>query len=119
VTVTITLHNDAPAGLPAYVVARGDAHFDAVKPGDDRLILMYLATRGATFTSSTLDGKRAPVAVAGEQGHPVFYYDLELPRGASRTIVLHLDEPAGKGTVTVLPQPLVRPLAVSVDDASC
>jgi hypothetical protein len=49
----------------------------------------------------------------------VYEIDLELPRGASRTIVLQLREPAGKGAPIVLRQPLVRPLEVSLNDAAC
>jgi hypothetical protein len=45
--------------------------------------------------------------------------DLELPRGTSRTIVLHLSEPAGTGTPIVLRQPLVRSLHVTLNDAVC
>ena len=71
------------------------------------------------LASAALDGKRVGVGVVRELGHPVFYYDIELPRGSTRTIVLHLDEPGGDQPVTVLPQPMVRPLAVSLHDASC
>jgi len=49
----------------------------------------------------------------------VYTVDLELPRGTSRTIVLHLSEPAGAGTPIVLRQPLVRPLKITLNDAVC
>jgi hypothetical protein len=45
--------------------------------------------------------------------------DLELPRGTSRTIVLHLSEPSGTGAPVVLRQPLVHPLDVTLLDAVC
>ena len=52
-------------------------------------------------------------------GHPVYTMDVKLPRGTSRTIVLHLIEPAGTGAPIVLRQPLVRPLYVTLNDAVC
>ena len=45
--------------------------------------------------------------------------DVELPRGAPRTIVLEMNEPAGTGDPIVLRQPLVRPLQVTLKDAVC
>lgn len=120
VTVTITLRNDAPAsGLPAYVTNRSDVHPSSVRPGDARDLLSYAATDGSLLDSTTFDGKPSTVAVGAERGHPVYYVDLELPRGTSHTLVLHLTEPAGKGPVRVLPQPLVHPLDVHVSDATC
>lgn len=120
VTVTLTLRNDAPAsGLPPYVTNRSDLHPSSVRPGDARDLLSYAATEGSLLDSATLDGKRATVAVGAERGHPVYYVDLELPRGTSHTLVLHLSEPQGKGPVVVLPQPLVHPLGVRVSDAAC
>src|ERR1035437_1366303 len=51
--------------------------------------------------------------------HSVYTVDVELPRGTSRTVVLHLSEPAATGEPIVLRQPLVRPLHVTLDDAVC
>lgn len=120
VTVTITLTNNAPAsGLSYYVTARSDPHSYPVRPGDNRLEVGYYATRGAELRSVTVAGKPGTAAVGAERGHPVYVVDLELPRGQSRTIVLHLHEPQGTGSPIVLRQPLVRPLHVSLDDVSC
>jgi hypothetical protein len=49
----------------------------------------------------------------------VYTIDVELPRGTSRTVVLHLKEPAATGAPIVPRQPLVRPLHVTLDDAVC
>jgi uncharacterized protein DUF4012 len=121
VTVTIALTNNAPAsGLPATTVtARSDAHGYPVKPGDNRLLVGYLATAGSQMTSVTVDGKAAAAGVGAERGHPVYTVDLELPRGTTRTVVLHLTEPAESGPPIVLQQPLIRPLTVKLDDAGC
>jgi hypothetical protein len=120
-TVTITLTNNAPArGLPHYVSGRPDKPSYPVKPGDNRLIVSYLATQGTQLQGLTIAGRAGTASVGAELGHPVFAMDLELPRGTSRTIVLHLNEPAfGTASPIVLRQPLVRPLEVTLDDAVC
>jgi hypothetical protein len=120
VTATITLTNNAPAsGLPAYVTSRSDEPGYPVKPGDNRLLVSYLATDGAQMQSVTVDGQAGTAGAGRLLGHPVYTSDLELPRGTTRTLVFHLTEPAGSGAPIVLDQPLVRPIAVSVDDAKC
>lgn len=120
VTVTITLTNNAPAsGLPKYVTGRSDHHAYPVKPGDNRLEVGYFATHGATMGSVTVDGRPGTATIGAERGHPVYTVDLELPRGATRTIVLHLIEPASTDKPIVLQQPLVRPLRIVLDDRRC
>jgi hypothetical protein len=118
--VTITLTNNAPAsGLSGYVTGRSDIHSYPVKPGDNRLEVSYFATQGALMEGVTVAGRPGTASIGAEHGHPVYTVDLELPRGTSRTIVLHLSEPAGVGTPIVLRQPLVRPLHVTLDDPAC
>ncbi len=119
-TVTITLKNDAPAtGLTPYVTARLDQPTGPVQVGDTAVLVNLYATRGATLAGATLDG--VPVALGGgtSLGHPVFAVGVELPRGKARTLVVRLTEPAVDGPVTVLRQPLVRPLGVQVDSRGC
>jgi hypothetical protein len=118
--VTITLTNNAPAsGLPGYVTNRSDTHSYPVKPGDNRLIVSYFATQGALLNDITVAGRPGVGRMGAELGHPAYIVDVELPRGTSRTIVIHLKEPAGTGPPIVLRQPLVRPLRVTLDDAVC
>lgn len=119
VTVTITLTNTAPPGLSAYVDNRSDKPNYPVKPGDNRLGVFYYATTGAFRVSTQLDGKIAQVAQGTELGHPVYGVDVEMPRGATRTLVFHMQEPAGSGAPVVLRQPLVKPVHVTVQDQSC
>jgi hypothetical protein len=120
VTATVTLTNNAPAHLPAYVTSRSDVHGAGVKPGDNRLLVSWYATTGAGMQSVTVNGRPATAHAGLERGHPVYTVDLELPRGATRTIVFHLTEPIlNDAPVTVLQQPLVRPLAVRVEDHAC
>jgi hypothetical protein len=120
VTVTVTLTNNAPKkGLPPTVTARSDPQAKTAKPGDNRVSLAYAATAGAQMSAVTLDGRATTAGVGSERGHPVFTVDVELPRGATRTVVLHLQEPGSDTAPVVLRQPLVRPLQVAVHDAPC
>ena len=118
-TVTITMKNDAPTGLPTYVVGRTGRRGYPAHPGDNRLLVGYLATQGSLMTSVSLNGRPSTAAIGSENGHPVFTVDLELPRGSTQTIVLHLTDPAVSGKPIVLRQPLVRPLTVQLDDSRC
>jgi hypothetical protein len=120
VTAAVTLRNNAPAQLPAYVTDRSDTHGPNVKPGDNRLLVSWYASTGAGMQSVTVDGSPATAHAGTERGHPVFTVDLELPRGATRVVVFRLAEPMlSKAPVTVLQQPLVRPLTFRVEDQAC
>ena len=115
-----TSQRSAPAsGLPSEVTGRSDTRTYPVKPGDNRLAVSYFATQGALLQSVTVSGRPGTGRIGAERGHPVYVVDVELPRGTSRTIVLHLNEPAGTSPPIVLRQPLVRPLTVTLKDAVC
>jgi hypothetical protein len=121
VLVTITLTNNAPAsGLPAYVTGRADDNPPAdAKPGDNRMLIDYYATDGAQLQSASLNQEPTTAAALTMQGHAVFRMDLELPRGTTQTIVLHLEEPAGHGTPQIWRQPGVTPLQTTIFDQRC
>lgn len=121
VIATITLRNDAPAsGLPPYVVTRLDADPPpGVRPGDTRVILDYFATGGALLQSVQHNGDPGTAAAQRFGSLSVFRMNVELPRGATQTIVLHLDEPAGVGRPRMWKQPGVTPLAVQVQNQNC
>ncbi|WP_433050343.1 DUF4012 domain-containing protein [Dactylosporangium sp. CS-033363] len=119
VTVTIALTNHAPAGLTPYVNQRLDEHAYPIRPGDQRLHLSYLATRGALLRAATIDGRRVMFTPGEERGHPAYLIDVELPRGATRTVTLHLREPYTQGDLHVLRQPLVRPLHFTSSSQEC
>jgi Protein of unknown function (DUF4012) len=117
VKVTITLTNDAPAsGLPKFVTGRhpGDPH-----AGDSVIRLDYQATSGAVATGMTVNGTRVRITTGTELGHPVYGQIVKLPRGATRTVVLTLVEPAGTGAPQIQPQPMVNPMRVTVIDPRC
>ncbi len=119
VSVTISIRNGAPANVPAYVLGQTGKPGFPENPGDNRLLVGYLATSGSVLTAVTVDGRPSTAAIGAEKGHPVFTLDLKLPRGATRTVVLTLQEPQDVGTPIVLRQPMVNPMVVTVADARC
>jgi Protein of unknown function (DUF4012) len=120
VIVTIKLTNNAPGfGLPQYVAGRADNPPPSAKPGDNHALVDYYATPGAELQSVTLNGAASTAAVEHDLGHPIFRFDLELPRATTQTIALHLREPAGVGTPRIWRQPGVTPIAVQRYDQNC
>ena len=120
VLVTIKLSNNAPpAGLPPYVVSRLDHPPPGAKPGDYRALVDLYASAGAQLESVTLNGQPSTASVENDLGHAIFRFDLELPRGQTQTIAVHLREPAGVGAPLIWRQPGVTPLQVSVYDQPC
>ncbi|MBA2945211.1 DUF4012 domain-containing protein [Streptomyces himalayensis] len=115
VTATVTLVNRAPAsGLPTYVTQRLDKRPYRTRPGDNRLLVSYYASVGASLTRTTLDGRPVMLHSSVERGHPVYTFDLELPAQSSRTLVLHLREPLSDRAPVLQRQPLVIPLQATV-----
>lgn len=120
VLVTIKLSNNAPpSGLPPYVVSRLDNAPPDAKPGDYRSLVDLYASPGAELQSVTLNGRLSTASVEHDVRHPIFRFDLELPRGTTQTIAVHLREPAGVGAPQVWRQPGVAPLQVQVYDQPC
>jgi hypothetical protein len=120
VVVTIKLTNNAPAsGLPPYVAGRLDHPPPSAKPGDNHALVDFYASPGAQLQSVTRNGRASTAAVETDLGRPIFRFDLELPRGTTQTIALHLREPAGTGAPQIWRQPGVTPLTVQVYDQQC
>ncbi len=119
-TATFTLHNGAPtSGLPPYVTTRLDSQAATAAPGDNRLLVTYYGSAGASIAAITVDGKPVSFSVGREQGLSLATVDLELPVGASRTIAVHVNEPKAVKPLQVLKQPLVRPMSTTVSGPSC
>jgi hypothetical protein len=118
--VTISLTNTAPPfGLSPYVTTRLDHPPPGAQLGDYKTVLDYYATRGAKLESVTLDGRTSTATVQQAFGHPVFRMEVELPRGTTQTIVLHLQEPRGTVPPRVWQQPGVTPVDLDVNDQPC
>ena len=107
-TVTVTLTNAAPTGLPPYVTARPD---DPRAPvGQAKYwVSVYLGQDG-TLLGATLDGRRRALTTGTEQGLAVFSTFVTIDGGASRVLRLHVRQPARPGQpMTYRQQPLLRP----------
>ena len=121
-SITVTLTNNAPKGLPPYVVLQLDTTGYVGKPprGANSEYVEVLATRGAELLGATLDGKELLVTAAHAQGHAVFAFNVTLLPGQTRTIVLKLTEPTTQGTPELMrPQPLVRPMSQQSSAIAC
>ena len=117
---TLTLRNDAPRqGLPRYVTTRADAAPADARPGDTRLLVTYYATSGAAIPNVTVDGKPQIVATVTENGLETVTVDLELKAGSTHTVRVDVKEPPARTPVTILRQPLVRPLSVATSGDRC
>ncbi len=119
--VVVRLRNAAPLGLGDYVTGRIEtARRGQVHPyAHHRLLVSVFTTRGARLAGATLDGRTTSLRRSTERGHPVFDTYLDLPRGAGRTLVLDLVEPARREPALLLRQPLVRPQHGDVVGAPC
>ena len=127
-TVTTRITSSAPAsGLPPYVTIRvGDGSIG--QSYTDQVDLSVYTTRGSRLLGATLDGRKLspvfgqsdPVLQTGtEAGLPIRELLLDIAPGQTRTVVLHLDEPASAGPARVPEQPLATPLQRSVHLDTC
>jgi hypothetical protein len=120
VTATIALSNDAPPHLPKYVYGYTGFHGYQSKRGATRLAVYYYASSGAKLTSVTNGGAAFDSVTGTERGHPVVKMNLTIPAGQTRTLVLHLTEPAGSGPPIVRLPPLINAFpSPQIADASC
>lgn len=126
-TVTVTMHNDAPAsGLPAYVTPRYDVPYEKPRPGsNNELVTVYLPV-GAEAGDASLDGATASVYNSGtDRDRTVLTYSVELDPGQSSTLVVHFREPTVGEQITdilgsrpsVITQPSLNPIAVTAKPA--
>ena len=122
-TLTITLTNDAPTGLPPYVVTRSDRGgrngTTVIANGDNRLLVSSYLSAGAGVLTATLDGQRLAVTAGSERGHPVIAFPLESARGSTHVVVLTLREPRTDAPARLDVQPLVLDQKSVVDVAPC
>jgi protein-tyrosine-phosphatase len=122
-TITVTLTNAAPKGLPAYVDQQLDTASFAGKPphSANTDYVEVLATNGAQLAGATLDGHELLVTGAQTEGHSVFAFNVTLLSGQTATIVLHLTEPPTTHGAPELmtPQPLVRAMSQRHNESGC
>jgi hypothetical protein len=106
--VTVTLRNDAPAGLPAYVTLRPD---DPGAPvGQSKTWVSVYLGKGATLLGATLNGVPVSLETATDNGLGVFSAFVTTDRGATSVLVLTVRQPASPGQPLLFrQQPLVLP----------
>lgn len=115
--LTVTLHNDAPSGLPPYVDVRLD---DPTAPkGSTRTLVHVYGPQDAVIEDVYVNGDYGDVVAAPEAGRPVWGSQAEILQGQSSTLTYVFDEP-----VTPTPDPAVTvpgtaiPAQVSVHDVA-
>ncbi len=102
------------------MVDRSDSNAAKSKPGDNRELVSYLGTAGSKVDSVTLDGQAVPVFTGKENGGlTLMIADVEMPVGATRTIVVKLTEPAATQSPTILRQPLVQDMTIKTSGSTC
>jgi hypothetical protein len=112
VTATVTLHNDAPANLPQYVLGQSAS-------GNENLYVGVYASQGAKFGKVT-DHGRLPFNIRGtDRGHPVYLVYATVRRDESDVIVYHWTEPARAGALDVRDQPMINPMVTHVEYQPC
>jgi hypothetical protein len=117
-TATISLTNGAPkSGLPSYVT-RHDIP-PGIRANDNRLLLTYYGSAGATVRSVKVDGKTLTPVIGRENQLVTATVVVEIPARATMTVTVALSEPASSHPVQVLKQPLVQPIRVTVTGATC
>lgn len=117
---TLRLTNDAPRrGLPAYVTIRADGAPAGARLGDNSLLVTYYADRAASIRSLTVNGRSRSFTVQPEGDTIAVTTTVELPVGRPLTLQVTVREPAARGPVTVLRQPLVRPLYLDLRGDRC
>ena len=107
--VSVTLDNQAPAGLPGYVLLRTDTTASKPPVGQSNSwVSVYLGTH-ATLVSATLDGHPVVVESQTERGLSVYSLFLTIDRGKARTLRLTVRQPAKPDEPLVYrQQPLIR-----------
>lgn len=122
-TITVTLTNAAPRGLPPYVRLRGDLNggrslvVESV-PRNADLVWVHAST-GSALLSATLDGKPVVVSAGIEAGKAVFGARINLDPGVPRTLLLKVQEPVLPGPVLTKVQPMARPQNTVVSAPVC
>lgn len=119
VTVTIKLTNGAPANLPTHVDQRTDTPPAGAQPGDNQILLYYVGTDGGSLDQITINDQPGQVEPGMAGNHPTHATFVELPRGQTETVGLHLDEPASPDSPVAINQPAVIPTTWSVKRSIC
>jgi hypothetical protein len=113
---TITLTNTAPPGAtsPRYIFGPFNA---AQRVGLYRGVVSLYLPAGTMLTGAAGDALPSPPVLQTEGGRPVVGFNVDVPAGATREVVLDLQLPPrapGDHALLLVPSPRVRPTHVEV-----
>ena len=89
--ITITLENNAPADLPAYVDVRLDGEKSGT--GSTRILLTAIGPPVAVVEDTTTNGDYADFVAGQTHGRPYWLAALDLPRGSTQEFTVTFAEP--------------------------
>lgn len=117
--VRVRLTNDTPfVDLTDYVASQAQNQLGVPK-GTNVAWVSLIATKGATLTSASVDGKPQFSLRGSERGHPMYDLIVPVPQGGSVDIEFVLEEPTAAGEARVPVQPLVDTPTVRVEVPAC
>ena len=109
---TLTFTNVAPEQLPGYIEVRNDG---STELGGERMLVAVYSAPDALLIDSTLNGKPASVTTLSEQDRTVWLLDVEVPRGATSSVVMKFSQiPVAGVEPAVNVQPMAVPAQVTV-----
>ena len=111
--VTVTMTNNAPDPATS---PDSETFADSVYPksakGDTRMWTAIYGPVGAEIRSARINGKREFISEGIERGHPVWRWNIEIPRGGSSVLTVTFDEPKSPSVPQVPPQAMAVPQEV-------
>ena len=111
-SLTVTLKNQAPKGLPSGA-GTYDRYDDTSAPaGSTSTVLYVYPPVGANFISATLDGQKVGLYLGHERGRQVWYVYLPINRDQQRTLDVRFGEPS---VPDVQPKVLTQTMVIDPD----
>jgi hypothetical protein len=95
-TVTVTLRNTAPLGLPSYMTVRSDRPTPLPPYAQSRVAVSVYGAQSSEFASVLVDGRPAQMSFDRDHGHRMGTLVLELPRNRSVSVSVTLSQPNGR-----------------------
>lgn len=118
--VTVTLTNNAPdPATSPDSEAYSNFYYEGGDLGNTRMWTAVYGPVGAEFVKATINGKRQYVNEGQERGHPVWRWNLDIPRGESAELVVTFKESPSDDSALVSPQAMAVPQVVSTAQPPC
>jgi len=118
-TLTVTLKNQAPEGLPKNTGVYDRYDDTRAAAGSTSTVLYLYPPVAANFMSATVDGKTAGLYLGKERNRQVWYVYLPILQGQERTVQVEFGEPSVPGVEPeVITQSMVIPPQVRIEPTS-